>query len=74
MELQTRQGTIIHLNMKRRFGFLLTEDGRQVFFHSTGVVSSNFDELRAGVPVVYFEIKGKDSRPVAIGVAVDGQS
>jgi len=60
--------------MKRRYGFLLTEDGRQVFFHSTGVVSPSFDELRAGFPVVFFEIKGKDSRPVAIGVAVDGQS
>lgn len=74
MELQTKRGIIVHLNVKRRYGFLLTKDGRQIFFHSTGVVSSNFDELRAGVPVVYFEIKGKDSRPVAIGVAVDGQS
>lgn len=74
MNLQTKRGIISHLNVKRRFGFLLTEDGRQVFFHCTGVVSPSFDELRAGVPVVYFEIKGKDSRPVAIGVAVDGQS
>lgn len=74
MELQTKKGVIAHLNMKRRFGFLLSEDGRRLFFHSTGVVFPNFDELRAGTPVVFFEIKGKDSRPVAIGVAVDGQS
>lgn len=72
MKLQTNRGIITHLNVKRRYGFLLTEDGRQIFFHCTGVVFPNFDELRAGVPVVFFEIKGKDSRPVAIGVAVDG--
>lgn len=72
MELQTKRGIIVHLNVKRRFGFLLTEDGRRIFFHCTGVVSPGFDELRAGLPVVYFEIEGKDSKPVAIGVAVDG--
>lgn len=72
MELQTKRGIISHLNIKRRFGFLLAEDGRQIFFHCTGVVSPSFDELRAGLPVVFFEIKGKDSRPVAIGVVVDG--
>ena len=74
MKLQTKRGIISHLNVKRRFGFLLSEDGRQIFFHGTGIVSPSFEELRAGMPVVFFEIKGKDSRPVAIGVAVDGQS
>jgi len=31
MNLQTKRGIISHLNVKRRYGFLLTEDGRQIF-------------------------------------------
>lgn len=70
--LETKRGIIINLNLKRRFGFIRTEDGRRLFFHETGVVSPDFVELKAGHTVEFFEIADSYNKTLsrAIGVTV----
>jgi cold shock CspA family protein len=48
-------GTVARLNRPRRFGFLRTEDGMEIFFHASALESgpSSFDQLRSGQPVEF---------------------
>jgi cold shock CspA family protein len=48
-------GTVARLNRPRRFGFLRTEDGMEVFFHASALESgpNSFDSLRTGTPVEF---------------------
>ena len=45
------QGKIVLLVRDRGFGFIRTEDGREVFFHATGVMGTSFDSLSEGQSV-----------------------
>lgn len=45
-------GTIKRLTDKG-FGFIDTGDGKDVFFHVSGLVGVTFDELREGQPVEF---------------------
>jgi len=58
-------GTIKKLVSDRGFGFIAAEDGREYFFHRTGLDSSvNFDSL-AGGERVNFEIEPSQKGPRA---------
>jgi CspA family cold shock protein len=58
-------GTIKKLVSDRGFGFIAAEDGREYFFHRTGLDPSvNFDSL-AGGEVVSFEIEPSQKGPRA---------
>jgi cold shock protein len=58
-------GTIKKLVSDRGFGFIAAEDGREYFFHRTGLDSSvNFDSL-AGGERVSFEIEPSQKGPRA---------
>ena len=48
-------GTVARLNRPRRFGFLRTEEGMEVFFHASALESgpSSFDQLRSGQGVEF---------------------
>jgi cold shock CspA family protein len=48
-------GTVARLNRPRRFGFLRTEDGMEVFFHASALETgpNSFDSLRTGTPVEF---------------------
>lgn len=48
-------GTVARLNRPRRFGFLRTEDGMEIFFHASALEAgpSAFDALRAGQAVEF---------------------
>jgi len=60
-----RLGTIKKLVSDRGFGFIAAEDGREYFFHRTGLDSSvNFDSL-AGGERVSFEIEPSQKGPRA---------
>jgi CspA family cold shock protein len=64
-ELQMPTGTIKKLVSDRGFGFIAAEDGREYFFHRTGLDSSvNFDSL-AGGERVSFEIEPSQKGPRA---------
>jgi CspA family cold shock protein len=58
-------GTIKKLVSDRGFGFIAAEDGREYFFHRTGLDSAvNFDSL-AGGERVSFEIEPSQKGPRA---------
>ena len=58
-------GTIKKLVSDRGFGFIAAEDGREYFFHRTGLDTSlNFDSLTGGERVT-FEIDPSQKGPRA---------
>jgi CspA family cold shock protein len=64
-EFEMPTGTIKKLVQDRGFGFIAAEDGREYFFHRTGLDSSvNFDSL-AGGEHVSFEIEPSQKGPRA---------
>lgn len=48
-------GTIVCLKSKKGYGFLRTEDGREIFFHASGTLVP-FEELREGQEVIFTAI------------------
>ena len=46
-------GTIKTLRRDRLFGFIAAEDGKEYFFHQSGVAVGVFDDLREGDHVVF---------------------
>jgi CspA family cold shock protein len=64
-EWEMPTGTIKKLVSDRGFGFIAAEDGREYFFHRTGLDSTmNFDSL-AGGERVNFEIEPSQKGPRA---------
>jgi CspA family cold shock protein len=64
-ELAMPTGTIKKLVSDRGFGFIAAEDGREYFFHRTGLDPAvNFDSL-AGGERVSFEIEPSQKGPRA---------
>ena len=58
-------GTIKKVVSERGFGFIEAADGKEYFFHRSGMVASvNFDSLRAGEKVI-FEIEPGPKGPRA---------
>lgn len=41
------------------YGFLLTPDGREVYFHRNSIVTGSFDQLRVGTEVTFVEEAGE---------------
>ena len=62
------EGTIKKLVQDRGFGFIASEDGRDYFFHRSGLDSAtNFDSLSGGERVT-FEIEASQKGPRAYRV------
>ena len=58
-------GTVKKVVSDRGFGFIAAEDGKEYFFHRTGLDSSiNFDSLAGGESVT-FEIEASQKGPRA---------
>lgn len=54
------------------YGFLVTEDGREVYFHRNSLVDAEFDALEVGAPVRFHEARGRDG-PRASTVRLAGR-
>ncbi|MCH7761730.1 cold shock domain-containing protein [candidate division TA06 bacterium] len=63
------KGTIKTLIRHRGFGFINAEDGREIFFHQSGLVKGDFDSLNEG-DKVEFEVEKGDKGPRAINISV----
>ncbi len=63
------KGTIKTLIRNRGFGFISAEDGKEVFFHRTGLVSADFDSLQEG-DKVEFEVEQGPKGPRATNVSL----
>ncbi len=61
------KGTIARV-MDRGFGFIKTEEGTDLFFHSNDLEGVEFNSLQAGQEVEYEKSEGKEGRPAAVKV------
>jgi len=52
-------GTVTRLEPEASFGFLTTDDGREVYFHRNSVLDGLFGRLQVGTRVVYAEEAGE---------------
>jgi cold shock CspA family protein len=66
-------GRVTKLFADRGFGFLETEDGREIYFHRNSVLHARFDTLDRGTAVRFTEELGDDG-PQASTVDVVGRS
>ena len=64
-----RKGTVKWFNSKKGFGFLVDEDGKDVFVHYTGINAKGFKNLEEGASVE-FDITEGEKGPQAINVTV----
>lgn len=60
-------GKIKKLVRERGFGFISDNDGREVFFHRSGLLDASFDALQEGQEVS-FEVENSPKGPRAINV------
>lgn len=63
------KGKIKKLVRDRGFGFISDIDGREVFFHQSGLVETNFDGLNEDQEVE-FDVEKSDKGPRAINVRI----
>ncbi len=62
------KGTIRRLITDRGFGFIATEEEKDLFFHSNDLVGVQFSSLNEGQEVEFDEGQGRDGRPQAVRV------
>ncbi len=53
------QGRVLRLFSAQDYGFVATNDGREVYFHRNSVVDADFDDLAEGQPVELVLIHGE---------------
>jgi CspA family cold shock protein len=63
------KGTVKRLVRERGFGFILGEDGVQIFFHRSAVQGDGFDALAEG-QAVEFDVERGDKGPRAANLKV----
>jgi len=61
------KGTIRRL-MDRGYGFIKTELGEDLFFHSNDLIGVEFNSLKEGQEVEFEKGQGRDGRPQAVKV------
>jgi cold shock CspA family protein len=65
------KGTIRRL-MERGFGFIKTEDDKDLFFHRNNLEGVEFNGLSEGQEVEFEKGQGRDGRPEAVKVRLAG--
>jgi CspA family cold shock protein len=61
------KGTVKRLMRERGFGFILAEDGREIFFHRSELQDVDFDKLQQGDHLEFNITKG-DKGPKATDI------
>ena len=62
------KGKIKKLISDKGFGFILTEEGKDLFFHRNDLQGMEFSSLKEGQEVEYETGTGRDGRPQAVKV------
>ncbi len=55
----TAMGRIVRLERVLGFGFLETDDGREIYFHRNSVIDADFDKLQIGAEARFVEEEGE---------------
>ena len=53
------KGTVKRIMRERGFGFILAEDGKEIFFHRSELQNVDFDELGEGDHLEFTVVKGE---------------
>lgn len=61
------KGTVARLIADRGYGFITTEEGKDVFFHRTSLQGLEFDSLKEG-QALEFEIEEGSRGPRAVNI------
>ena len=61
------QGTVKWFNNKRGWGFIVKEDGEDIFVHYSAIKGEGFNSLDEGQRV-QFEVEGGEKGPAAASV------
>lgn len=68
-------GKIKKIIRERGFGFISDTDGREIFFHQSGLVGAQFDSLQEEQRVEFeIEKSPKGPRAISISIAKEGVS
>ena len=62
------KGTIRRLITDRGFGFIKTEDEKDIFFHRSELEDADYNSLTEGQQVEFEIGQGRDGRPQAVKV------
>lgn len=54
------RGKVARIFPREGYGFLVTSEGREVYFHRNSVQGSGFDQLSVGMEVVFSEEQGNE--------------
>lgn len=65
-------GEIARIDLSGRFGFIVTADGEEIYFHRNSVLDGAFDRLKPGMRVTFAEEEG-DKGPQASTVRLMGK-
>lgn len=61
------KGTVKQIMRERGFGFILAEDGREIFFHRSELQNVDFDKLEQGDHLEFTVTKGNKG-PQAVDI------
>lgn len=65
------KGTVKWFNNQKGYGFITTEDGKDVFVHYSGVMGSGFKTLEESTAVT-FDLTENDRGEQAVNVIIEG--
>ena len=63
------KGTVKWFDSKKGYGFIIAEDGKEIFVHYTGIVKEGFKTLNEGQAVEY-ELGNGDKGEQAVDVTI----
>jgi ribosomal subunit interface protein len=66
--LEMPRGKVVKIFPFDGYGFIVTNDGREIYFHRNSVIDPSFDRLEEGAEVAFLEEQGKEG-PQAVRVA-----
>ena len=72
-DVRQPEARVLELDRSRNCGFLVTEDGREIYFHANSVLGPHFDRMQSGDRVSYHEEMGEKG-PQASTVRLLGAS
>jgi cold shock CspA family protein len=67
--LEMPRGKVVKIFPFDGYGFIVSNDGREIYFHRNSVIEPSFDRLEEGTEVAFLEEQGKEG-PQAVRVAV----
>jgi ribosomal subunit interface protein len=63
-------GRVVRIFPDEAYGFIKTQDNREIYFHRNSVINHDFEKMKFGTTVTFIEEQGKEG-PQAARVAIE---